>query len=136
MNTVPTLGREIPENQISQILVSIFQVILLHSKLNKDACTMLFKNCILTLIWALGAVVTAGLAALRQSTVISNFASGFSHVSAAKTVKRDTVFKNGTLLNKIAQNVILRIFFSLSKNTKSRFLNRTVILKKMRAIYL
>jgi hypothetical protein len=48
---------------------------------------MLFKNCILTLIWALGAVVIDGLAPVNSNLQFRN-------------VKRDTVFKNSTLLNK------------------------------------
>jgi hypothetical protein len=97
MNTVPTLEKEIPENKFLKFWFYIPGHSPTFKTSNKDACTMLFKNCILTLIWALGTAVTASLAPVNSNL---QFRSAFSHASAAKTVKRDTVFKNSTLLNK------------------------------------
>jgi hypothetical protein len=58
---------------------------------------MLCKNRILTLIWALGVVVTASLAPVNSNL---QFRNAFSDASAAKTHKRGTIFKNSTSLDK------------------------------------
>jgi hypothetical protein len=89
-----TLEKEILENQFLFYIPGhspIFEIS------NKDACTMLLKNCILTLIWALGKVVAASLVLVNSNL---QFRSTFNYISAAKTIKQDIVFKNSTLLNK------------------------------------
>jgi hypothetical protein len=101
MNTVLTLEKEIPENQFLFYIPGhspIFEIS------NKGPCTMLLKNYILTLIWALSEVVAASLALVNSNL---QFYSAFSHAFMAKTIKRDIVFKNSTLLNKSWNSAIL-----------------------------